>query len=283
MARPTKQGLDYFPLDVGLFEDIKIRRLKKDCGNQAISILIAIFCNVYRDEGYYVEINSDLTFLMAEQFGVSEDAVEKIVEKAIQVGIFDSGKFNTYKILTSRGIQERYFAAAARKTAVLVHRDFVCDGVNVCNNAVYVDNNPINVSNNPQSKVKESKGEESKVYERAPEECRHKRGEFGNVLLSDVEIGKLKEKGVDVDNLIERLDLYIGQSGKRYKSHYMTILNWDKRDKEQAASKAKGYGGGGKKPVGVHVRSDTRMSDEEKSAWLQKKLAASKTASLRGE
>lgn len=282
MARPTKQGLDYFPLDVGLFEDIKIRRLKKDCGNQAISILIAIFCIAYRDEGYYVEINSDVTFLIAETFGVSEDAVEKIVEKAIQVGIFDSGKFNTYKILTSRGIQERYFAAASRKTAVLVHRDFVCDGVNVCNNAVYVDNNPINVFNNPQSKVKESKGKESKGEERAPEERQKKRGEYGNVLLSDVEIQKLKEKGVDVDRLIERLDLYIGQSGKRYKSHYMTILNWDKRDKEQAVPKAKGYGGG-KKPVGARVLSDTRMSAEEKAVWVKKKLEASKTASLRGE
>lgn len=282
MARPTKQGLDYFPLDVGLFEDIKIRRLKKDCGNQAISILIAIFCIAYRDEGYYVEINSDVTFLIAETFGVSEDAVEKIVEKAIQVGIFDSGKFNTYKILTSRGIQERYFAAASRKTAVLVHRDFVCDGVNVCNNAVYVDNNPINVFNNPQSKVKESKGKESKGEKRAPEERQKKRGEYGNVLLSDVEIQKLKENGVDVDRLIERLDLYIGQSGKRYKSHYMTILNWDKRDEEQAAPKAKGYGGV-KKPVGAHVLSDTRMSAEEKAEWAQKKLEASKTASLRGE
>lgn len=170
MARPTKQGLDYFPLDVGLFEDIKIRRLKKDCGNQAISILIAIFCIAYRDEGYYVEINSDVTFLIAETFGVSEDAVEKIVEKAIQVGIFDSGKFNTYKILTSRGIQERYFAAASRKTEVLVHRDFVCDGVNVCNNAVYVDNNPINIFNNPQSKVKKRKGKHITTTARAREE-----------------------------------------------------------------------------------------------------------------
>lgn len=161
MARPTKQGLDYFPLDVGFFEDIKVRRLKKDCGNQAISILIAIFCNVYRDEGYYVEINSDLTFLIAEQFGVSEDAVEKIVEKAIQVGIFDSGMFNNYKILTSRGIQERYFTAASRKSEVLVHRDFLLSGVNVCNNSVYVDRNPVSVCNNPQRKVKEIKEKES--------------------------------------------------------------------------------------------------------------------------
>lgn len=165
MARPTKQGLDYFPFDVGFFEDVKIRRLKKDCGNQSISILIAIFCNIYRDEGYFVEINSDLTFLIAEMLGISEDAVLKTVEKAVQVGLFDSHIYSTYQILTSKGVQDRYFPAAKQKTAAKVRREILINGVSISKNAVFIDDNSINNTDNPQSKVKESKGKESTITE----------------------------------------------------------------------------------------------------------------------
>ena len=29
MARPIKQGLDYYPLDVGFLQDVKIRRIMR--------------------------------------------------------------------------------------------------------------------------------------------------------------------------------------------------------------------------------------------------------------
>ena len=80
---------------------------------------------------------------------------------------------------------------------------------------------------------------------RAP---RRKHGEYGNVLLSDGELEKLKaEFPADWQQRIERLDGYIASTGKRYKSHLATIRNWAKRDAEQgraspAASGSKVYG-----------------------------------------
>lgn len=57
-------------------------------------------------------------------------------------------------------------------------------------------------------------------------------GEFENVLLSHDEyqnlVASLGDKGAD--NYIERVSAYIAQSGKRYKSHYATILNWWRKD-----------------------------------------------------
>ncbi len=43
---------------------------------------------------------------------------------------------------------------------------------------------------------------------------------------------------------IERLSLYIGSRGDKYKSHYLTILNWDKMDRAKVAesSSSTGYG-----------------------------------------
>ena len=58
-------------------------------------------------------------------------------------------------------------------------------------------------------------------------------GEFENVLLSEQELDKLKSRfGEDANSYIERLSNYIASSGKRYKSHYATILTWAEKDKQ---------------------------------------------------
>ena len=60
---------------------------------------------------------------------------------------------------------------------------------------------------------------------------KEKFGEFENVLLSNEEFEKLKSKlGVETESYIERLSSYIASSGKKYKSHYATILSWMQKD-----------------------------------------------------
>lgn len=64
-------------------------------------------------------------------------------------------------------------------------------------------------------------------------------GEFKNVLLTDDEYKKIEE--INALSQIENLSSYMASTGKRYKSHYATILNWDRRDKQkQEEDKYKG-------------------------------------------
>jgi len=64
---------------------------------------------------------------------------------------------------------------------------------------------------------------------------KRKYGEFKNVLLTDEEYQKLKDKlGNKIDDFIERLSAYMKSKGTRYKDHYATILNWSRRDKEKS-------------------------------------------------
>lgn len=70
-----------------------------------------------------------------------------------------------------------------------------------------------------------------------PKPVKHKYGEYKNVLLTDVELDKLKAKTVKWKDWIERLSSYMESTGKKYKSHYATILNWV-RDEEQKAAEA---------------------------------------------
>lgn len=64
-------------------------------------------------------------------------------------------------------------------------------------------------------------------------QVKHKYGEYNNVLLTDEELEKLKAEYSDLDDRIERLSSYIASTGKVYKSHYATIRNWARKDKEQ--------------------------------------------------
>lgn len=162
MARPIKQGLDYYPLDVGFLQDVKIRRIMRACGIQSIPVLISLLANIYRNDGYFLRWSPDMSFLIADELGVSEGAVTATVDKAVQVDFFNANMYECYGVLTSEGIQSRFFEAASRRREVRYDARFLLINVNVYKNLVNVDNNPVNVDDNPQSKVKESKVKESK-------------------------------------------------------------------------------------------------------------------------
>ena len=66
-------------------------------------------------------------------------------------------------------------------------------------------------------------------------EEKHAHGFFANVLLTDGEIQKLSVEVPNYEDYIERLSRYIESSGKKYKSHYATILSWQKKDDAEKA------------------------------------------------
>ena len=53
-------------------------------------------------------------------------------------------------------------------------------------------------------------------------------GEFNNVKLTKEEYHKLEQ--ANLLPYIEKLSSYIASKGKKYKSHYATILNWSRKD-----------------------------------------------------
>lgn len=74
-------------------------------------------------------------------------------------------------------------------------------------------------------------------------ESRHKYGEYKNVLLSDIELEKLKtEFPIDWETRIETLSGYIASTGKSYKNHLATIRVWARKEKPALDNK-KQYGG----------------------------------------
>lgn len=161
MARPIKEGVDYFSFDVGFLQDIKIKAVMNAYGGIAALILIALLCNIYKDKGYYIRFSDELTLVVAVDIGTKECTVTDVILKAVKVGFFDENIFEKYGILTSKGIQKRYFAIVSRRKEVNFHREIMLLNINDDNNLVNVCNNSINVCNSTQSKVKESKVKKS--------------------------------------------------------------------------------------------------------------------------
>lgn len=58
-------------------------------------------------------------------------------------------------------------------------------------------------------------------------------GFFSNVLLTDEEFQKLAAEIPEYEEYIEKLSHYIESKGKKYKSHYATILMWHRKDCEK--------------------------------------------------
>lgn len=150
-GRPTKQGIDYFPMDVGFFTDVKIRKISRACGSQSTSILICLLCNIYKDEGYYILWDKDLPFVIADTVGVSEGAVKEVLIKSLQVGFFDQELYEKYKILTSSGIQKRFLLATYQRKETTIIPEYL---INRANNSINCTINSINHSDNEQSKSK---------------------------------------------------------------------------------------------------------------------------------
>lgn len=67
---------------------------------------------------------------------------------------------------------------------------------------------------------------------------KHAHGFFSNVLLTDDEMQKLAVEVPNYEDYIERLSHYIESSGKKYKSHYATILSWHRKDNAEKTKSA---------------------------------------------
>ncbi|EOE6415384.1 Lin1244/Lin1753 domain-containing protein [Enterococcus hirae] len=167
MARPYKQGVDYYSLDVDFLKDIKYRKIRRSCGSQTCEILLCLLGYIYGDMGYFLRWDEDSAFLVADDVGAKEGLVEEVVSKAIQVGFFNREKYEKYQILTSNGIQKRYKLITRKRKEVSIKKEYL---VNDVNNLVNGGNNStstvVNGVRNTQIEIeKESKVNEIKDYE----------------------------------------------------------------------------------------------------------------------
>ena len=123
--------------------------------------------------------------------------------------------------------------------------------------------------NNPRS----IKGQTNKTSKKT-------HGALGNVKLLDSEVKALKEKFPDDWEIrIDNLSYYMGSTGKTYKSHYLTILNWARKDQQGQIAPESAKWNKAKAKAGI---ARPAKSEEEEKMWKKKMLERSRGRSLRG-
>ena len=235
-----KEAFDFFPLDVHLSD--KMELIEAEFGLIGFAVIVKLWMRIYGSRGYYCEFDEEVALMFSHKTGVGVNAVSEILNAAFKRGIFDMTLYEKYKILTSKGIQERCMKMCSRRKRFEVEKKYLLISVPDSFENVYIKGENVNISEEnvyifTQSKVKErkeSKVNKSKVNE-VPEaeehkDLKHKYGKYNNVLLTDEEIKQLREKlPKDWEKWIEKFSEGLELKGYKYNNHYLAILQWEER------------------------------------------------------
>lgn len=248
MARPQKEGLDYFPLDINIDYDDKFQLLEAKYGLIGFAVIIKLIMKIY-SEGYFYTWGEKESLLHSKRVNVNINEVSAIVDDSIKWGVFNKNLYYKYKILTSNGIQKRYWEVAKRRTEITIDKRYWIH--NVDDILVSANINWINADIGTQRKEKESRVENIK----------EKYADY--VLMFPEEYQKLIEKfgGTGTKERIEALNLWKGSKGKKTASDYLTILNWERRKKEE--TKQPHYQMTAAERKQAELQEATRRADEE--------------------
>lgn len=171
MARPIKEGLEYFPLDCDIDQDDKITLIEAQHGIKGFGIVIKLLMKIYNN-GYFYEWTEKEQLLFSKRVNVDINEVNVVINDLVKWNFFNKKLYETEEILTSKGIQKRYLMAVGRRQTVKILKKHLLlddETINVYRNLVIVDINPlsdvVNVDIGTQSKVKESKVNKTKGKE----------------------------------------------------------------------------------------------------------------------
>ncbi|MCI1958858.1 MAG: DUF4373 domain-containing protein [Clostridia bacterium] len=227
MAAPIKTGLDYFPFDVDLLSDRKLRRCKLKYGYTATMIYIALLSILYKDKGYYIDYSDrhkddvvwEVLEYMQGKYQPAAETVTEVIEDLVACELFSGDQFKS-KTITSIRAQKIYYRSTVDRKAVDIDFDkwllsedemkaiseksvILRNFINWTNNPINRANNEVNQSINPQSKVKESKVNKSKeICADAPPRTRTKR--FVQPAAEEVQVYCSERKnGIDAQRFID--------------------------------------------------------------------------------
>jgi len=157
MARKTNRRLDYFPVDTTIFDEKKIVLFENEFGTKGFKIYMKLLSEIYGSEyGYYLPFAEDDQVLFAKRVGYTCAFVNEVVQGSIRRFLFNKEVFDKFHILTSAGIQRRYYDAVSKCRRVIIIEEkevaltlvepfFGCKKINVQESALNVQELPINV------------------------------------------------------------------------------------------------------------------------------------------
>lgn len=143
----NKQSIDFFPFATDFFDDDKIALIEAEFGIKGSYVAIKLLCKIYGSEGYYCRWGEDECLLFARRLGAEfvPGTVKEIVRGLVRRSFFDEGVLDSFHVLTSRAIQERYLYSCKRRQVCEIRKDILLADVSQYPNVNIIGEN-VNIS-----------------------------------------------------------------------------------------------------------------------------------------
>ncbi|MBE5852284.1 MAG: DUF4373 domain-containing protein [Lachnospiraceae bacterium] len=141
MSGIPKVGIDYAGWAVDIFDnDTKIDKLLDSKGWIGFSVYFFLCMKAYGTEGYFYKWCYDDCASTARKMGsgISASTVKETVDYCLQISLFDKRRFVEWGILTSKGIQRRYWNVVRNRRVKKVYLEFWLLGDHECSGLVKV-------------------------------------------------------------------------------------------------------------------------------------------------
>lgn len=158
MARPKKEGMDYFPHDTDAVNDEKIEALRLLYGNDGYAFYFILLERIYRTKEFELDVSdAETKQILARKVGVNLEVFQQMLETSLKRGCFDRDEYDERGVLTSEGIQKRAGVVVEKREKM--RSKYRNDKVSEVSDAETTQETRVET---PQSKVKESKEKKSK-------------------------------------------------------------------------------------------------------------------------
>lgn len=201
MARPQKEGLDYFPFDVNFFLNGKIKKLNAKHGTNGLLAFIQLLCHIYR-QGYFCNWDNEDELLFAKyDLFITQEELNSIVNTALNLRLLDSRLYAKFKILTSKSIQDRYFAATQKRKEHHLVDEYILD--NYCRYGI---STSISSEN---TQTKDENITQSKLNQRIPNENERENDYKKLTQFFNTELSKIEDSDSNVAILYKEIVAFI--------------------------------------------------------------------------
>lgn len=108
MARPQKQGLDYFPHDTDAAGDDKIEIMRALYGNDGYAFYFILLERIYQTDHTELDVSDpEIIQILAKKVAVTEQQFADMLQTALKWHLFDPDAYATRHVLTSNGAKAR--------------------------------------------------------------------------------------------------------------------------------------------------------------------------------
>ena len=168
MARKSRNNVDYFPHSVS--HGKKMFYIRSKFGNDGYAIWFMLLEKIGAAEYHYLDLSDKIQMMyLSSEFMVSEIVMKEVIDLLVEFGEFDAELWSEYKVLFNQKFIDNIEDAYSKRGNDCINRNSL---LRLLSSKIrpngdklrpFEDNGCLKGVHNPQSKVKESKLNESRV------------------------------------------------------------------------------------------------------------------------